>query len=387
MNIILFDGNEYSDLLPLTFTRPVAELRMGILTFTERWKKILQTEKVSFLTRKYLSAKYPVCIEDNNWFINPAYFPNLELILSIKNLQKGESLFSEGELIASNLSYEDFISGNFGRKVEISPGSFHIQYPWDLFSYNRQAISYDFSLITQGRNSLQLSDTVKIIGDPTRIFVEEGVLAEHVILNTREGEIYLGKNAEIMEGSMIRGSLVMCEGAKIHMGSKVYGGTTIGPYSKIGGEVNNVVITGYSNKGHEGFLGNSVLGEWCNLGADTNSSNMKNNYAEVKCWNYTKQGFIKTGLQFAGLIMGDHSKAAISTQFNTGTVVGVSANIFVAGFPPHLIKSFSWGGKSESPLFQINKAFEVAERAMMRRGAELTETDKQILTYIYEELI
>lgn len=383
MNIILFDGKEYSDLLPLTFTRPVAELRMGILTFAERWKLIFQTEKISYLTQRYLSEKYTLQNEEENVFINPAYFPNQDFIFQLKNLKFGEAFYYQEELVAAKTTLENFQLNNFVKKLDITFESFHIQYPWDLFTYNSEAITYDFQLITQGRKSCTLSNTVRIIGDPSQLFVEEGALAECAILNTKEGPIYLGKNSEIMEGAMIRGSFALGTGSKINMGAKVYGGTTVGPYSKVGGEVNNIIILGYSNKGHDGFVGNSVLGEWCNLGADTNSSNLKNNYAEVKLWNYTKQKFIKSGLQFAGLIMGDHSKSAINTQFNTGTVVGVSANIFTSGFPPNIIKSFSWGGKSESPNFKLEQAFEVAEKTMKRRGIELSEQDKKIIEYIY----
>lgn len=383
MNIILFDGKEYFDLLPLTFTRPVAELRMGILTFAERWKLIFQTEKISYLTQGYLSEKYTLQIEEENIFINPAYFPNQDFIYQLKNLKFGEAFYYQEELVAAKTTLENFQLNNFVKKLDITFESFHIQYPWDLFTYNSDAITYDFQLITQGRKSCTLSNTVRIIGDPSQLFVEEGAVAECAILNTKEGPIYLGKNSEIMEGAMIRGSFALGTGSKINMGAKVYGGTTVGPYSKVGGEVNNIIILGYSNKGHDGFVGNSVIGEWCNLGADTNSSNLKNNYAEVKLWNYTKQKFIKSGLQFAGMIMGDHSKSAINTQFNTGTVVGVSANIFTSGFPPNIIKSFSWGGKSESPNFKLEQVFEVAERTMKRRGIELSEQDKKIIEYIY----
>ena len=383
MNIILFDGKEYSDLLPLTFTRPVAELRMGILTFAERWKLIFQTEKISYLTQRYLSEKYTLQNEEENVFINPAYFPNQDFIFQLKNLKFGEAFYYQEELVAAKTTLENFQLNNFVKKLDITFESFHIQYPWDLFTYNSEAITYDFQLITQGRKSCTLSNTVRIIGDPSQLFVEEGAVAECAILNTKEGPIYLGKNSEIMEGAMIRGSFALGTGSKINMGAKVYGGTTVGPYSKVGGEVNNIIILGYSNKGHDGFVGNSVIGEWCNLGADTNSSNLKNNYAEVKLWNYTKQKFIKSGLQFAGMIMGDHSKSAINTQFNTGTVVGVSANIFTSGFPPNIIKSFSWGGKSESPNFKLEQVFEVAERTMKRRGIELSEQDKKIIEYIY----
>lgn len=383
MNIILFDGKEYSDLLPLTFTRPVAELRMGILTFAERWKLIFQTEKISYLTQRYLSEKYTLQNEEENVFINPAYFPNQDFIFQLKNLKFGEAFYYQEELVAAKTTLENFQLNNFVKKLDITFESFHIQYPWDLFTYNSDAITYDFQLITQGRKSCILSNTVRIIGDPSQLFVEEGAVVECAILNTKEGPIYLGKNSEIMEGAMIRGSFALGTGSKINMGAKVYGGTTVGPYSKVGGEVSNIIILGYSNKGHDGFVGNSVIGEWCNLGADTNSSNLKNNYAEVKLWNYTKQKFIKSGLQFAGMIMGDHSKSAINTQFNTGTVVGVSANIFTSGFPPNIIKSFSWGGKSESPNFKLEQAFEVAERTMKRRGIELSEQDKKIIEYIY----
>ncbi|MDR3273257.1 MAG: GlmU family protein [Flavobacteriaceae bacterium] len=384
MNIILFDGEERSNLLPLTFTRPVAELRMGILTFTERWKKILETDQISFLTEKYLSEKYPTRKEAENLFINPAYFPDRDLILTLKNLQLGEALFCNDTIVAANASFENFQAQKFMHKKEIELTSFHIQYAWDLFTYNSQAIAYDFKLLTQGKKSQPLSNTVRVIGDESGIFAEEGVVAECVILNSTEGEIYLGKNSKILEGAMIRGSFALCEGAQINMGAKVYGATTIGPYSKIGGEVNNIVVTGYSSKGHDGFLGNSVLGEWCNLGADTNSSNLKNNYSKVQCWNYAASQFINTNLQFAGLIMGDHSKSAINTQFNTGTVVGAFANIFISGFPPKLIPSFSWGGGKGNPKFELDKAFEVAEKVMERRHIPFTEKDKRIIEELYQ---
>lgn len=384
MNIILFDAEERENLLPLTFTRPVSELRMGIFTFTERWDKIFPTDKTSFLAQDYLSKKYPVHYEQENLFINPAYFPNQDFILTLKNLKKGEALTHEGSIIAACSSENEFLGQKFSKKTEFYFNGIHIKYPWDLFTYNNKAISYDFALISQGRKSQHLSPTVNVIGDRSKIFVEKGVIAEYVTLNAQGGEIYLGEDSEIMEGSLIRGSLALGKGAKIHMGAKIYGGTTIGPYSKVGGEVNNSILTAYSNKGHDGFLGNSVLGEWCNLGAGTNSSNMKNNYDIVKCWNYPRSTFISTELQFSGIIMADHSKAAINTQFNTGTVVGVSANVFTSGFPPNIIKSFSWGGKSESPKFKISKALEVAERMMKRRNKNLSEEEKDILEYIYD---
>lgn len=383
MNLILFDGKERNDLLPLTFTRPVAELRMGILTFSERWKKLLNT-KTSFLTEEYLSEKYPLIEQEYNIFINPAYFPTLEFILTLKNLKKGQSIYSGDEIIAAHASLDDFQNQNFTEKFQLEIQPIHIQYPWDLFSNNNYAITYDFDLITQDRKSQPISETVQVRGDKNKIFIEEGAVVEYCYLNSSDGVIYIGKNAEIMEGCMVRGSLALCEESKLNMGAKIYGGTTVGPHSKMGGELNNVIITGYSNKAHDGFLGNSVLGEWCNLGADSNCSNLKNNYAMVKAWNYPLKKFINTGLQFCGLIMGDHSKSAINTQFNTGTVVGVSSNIFTSGFPPNIIKSFSWGGNSQNVKYKFEKAIEVAEKAMQRRHIKLTDIDKNILKHILE---
>ncbi len=253
-----------------------------------------------------------------------------------------------------------------------------------MFSHNDKAIDFDFELLTQGKISQPLSETNGFLGNREDLFIEEGAQVEFSTLNTKTGKIYIGKNAEVMEGCHLRGPIALCEGSKFNLGAKIYGATTIGPHSKVGGEVNNIVIFGYSNKGHDGFVGNSVIGEWCNFGADTNSSNMKNNYAEVKLWNYKQKKFAKTGLQFAGLIMGDHSKTAINTQLNTGTVVGVAANIFKSGFPPNLVESFSWGGMKGDEKFQLEKAYEVAERAMARRSVALTEEDKAILKYVFE---
>ena len=302
----------------------------------------------------------------------------------IKNLQLGEALIYENEVLAARLNMENFSLSQIEKMTDITEELIFFKKATDLFSLNDKAIDFDFELVTKGRTSAPLSETNGFLGNKEDLFIEEGAEIEFATLNCKTGKIYIGKNAEIMEGSVVRGSLALCEGSKINMGSKIYGATTIGPHSKVGGEVNNIVITGFTNKGHEGFVGNSVIGEWCNLGADTNSSNLKNNYAEVKLWSYPSKKFVKTGLQFCGLIMGDHSKTAINTQFNTGTVVGVGANIFKSGFPPNLIEHFSWGGFKGDEKFRLETAYEVAEKAMARRKIALTEEDKEILKWIYE---
>ena len=259
-----------------------------------------------------------------------------------------------------------------------------IEHTWDIFSKNGDAIVEDFNLITKDRQSQPIPATVNTI-NPEHIFIEKGATVNFATLNASSGPIYIGRDAEVMEGSMVRGPLALCNNATLKLGTRVYGPTTVGPYSKIGGEVNNSVIFAHSNKGHDGFLGNSVIGEWCNLGADTNNSNLKNNYAEVRLWDYQTEGFAKTGLQFCGLMMGDHSKCGINTMFNTGTVVGVSANIFGSGFPRNFVPSFSWGGHKGFVTYKTNKAFEVAEVVMARRKEEFTEKDKAMLEHVFEE--
>jgi len=379
MNIVLFDGDEWDNLLPLTFTKPVASLRMGILSFSERWAKLLNTT-ISHQTQTYLEEKFPIQLQQENIFINPSFFPTKKLVEVIQNLKSNQTLYYKEHILAvktaekSPLATEDLIY--------FQDDLIHIQHSWDLFSYNFQAIEFDFELMTEGKVSQPISATNRVLF-PERIFIEEGAKVEFAILNASEGPIYVGKDAEIMEGSMIRGGLALCEHAKINMGAKIYSGCTIGPHCKVGGELNNVILTAYSNKGHDGFLGNAVIGEWCNLGADTNNSNLKNNYAEVKLWSYKESRFIKTGLQFCGLIMADYAKSAINTQFNTGTVVGVCANIFHSGFPPNMIKHYSWGGNSDAPVFGFDRACEAAEKMMERRKVELTSADKKILKHIF----
>lgn len=382
MNYILFDDSR-QNLLPLTFTRPVCDLRIGILTIREKWEKFLNAT-TSTITEDYLATKFPCEAAENNILINGGVCPTIELVKAIESLAEGSRLVKDGKLLAvshsgdiSDADLSDLQGTEFSRDI------LTVEHPWDIFSKNGEAIKADFELITTGRSSQALSDTVTVIGNGA-VFLEEGAKAEACIFNTSNGPIYLGKNSEVMEGSVIRGSFALCESSQVKLSTKIYGPTTVGPHSKVGGEVNNSVITGFSNKGHDGFLGNSVLGEWCNLGADTNNSNLKNNYDEVRVWNYGEGRFAKTGLQFCGLIMGDHSKSGINTMFNTGTVVGVSTNVFGSGFPRTFIPSFNWGGAGGFSEYNQNKAFATAERVMQRRGLEFDEKEKAILSSVFE---
>jgi UDP-N-acetylglucosamine diphosphorylase/glucosamine-1-phosphate N-acetyltransferase len=382
MNVIFFEENR-EQFLPLTFTRPIADLRIGILTIREKWEKMLNV-KTSSKTVDYLSKKYPIKLSSTNTniWINSSYFPNETLITEIKKLKINEVLMHSTTVIAANTSVFEWSNLTNFTKTTTQSTPLFIENITDIFTKNEAAIQADFELITKGRTSQTLSKTNTLLGN--NIFVEEGAKVEAAILNSTTGPIYIGNDAEIMEGSVVRGPFALCEHATLKLSTKTYGATTIGPYSKVGGEVSNSVVLGYSNKGHDGFLGNSVLGEWCNLGADTNNSNLKNNYAEVKLWNYATEKMEPTGLQFCGLIMGDHSKCGINTMFNTGTVVGVSANIFGGNFPPNFIPSFSWGGASGFETYQLNKAFEVATQVMERRNVPFTEVDKEILTTIFQ---
>ncbi|HEX8515732.1 MAG TPA: GlmU family protein [Bacteroidia bacterium] len=387
MNYILFDDITRENLLPLTFTRPVADIRIGILTIREKWERMLNAE-LSTRTEEYLQKKYPMefAIDTDNFWINGSFCPNEKLLEEIKLLQPYHALLSGGVVIAANTgadkNFDIGLSENY-TKFESHAKPLHIQNPWDIFSKNGEAIRADFDLVTKGRISLALSATNQVIG-LENIFVEEGAKVECAILNASSGPIYIGKEAEVMEGSIIRGPFSLGEHSALKLGAKIYGPTTIGPHSKVGGEVNNSVIFGFSNKAHDGFLGNSVLGEWCNIGADSNNSNLKNNYAEVKLWNYTKERFVGTGLTFCGLIMGDHSKCGINTMFNTGTVVGVNANIFGSGFPRNFVPSFSWGGAAGFTTYKVKDAFEVASRVFERRSLVFDETEQEILTHVFE---
>ena len=383
MQLVFSDAQFWEDFLPLTFTRPVAEMRCGILTFSERWKKLLEIEDVTYITEEYLEEKFVRPAKTESLFIVPNFLPSEKVLQQIKDLQFGEALVYENELLVARINMDNFSLNQIEKMTDIEEELLFFKQPTDLFSLNDKAINFDFDLLTKGRTSQPLSSTNGFLGNPDDLFIEEGAEIEFATLNTKTGKIYIGKNAEIMEGCHLRGPIALCEDSKFNLGAKIYGATTIGPHCKVGGEVNNIVIFGYSNKGHDGFVGNSVIGEWCNLGADTNSSNLKNNYATVKLWNYGQKKFVDTGLQFAGLIMGDHSKTAINTQFNTGTIVGVAANIFKSGFPPNLVEGFSWGGMKGDEKFNLKKSYEVAEKAMGRRKVELTEADKKILEHIH----
>lgn len=383
MNYILFDGEERDNLLPLTYTRPVAELRIGILTIREKWEKYLGYT-TSTLTEDYLSKKFPIVEASINLMINSSFCPNEKLVELITSLKEKEAVYYNDNLLAFvTLEDEEPELSEYSR-IDFEGDLLQIEYPWDIFEKNDRALREDFKLITEGRESEPISDTNRVL-NPENIFIEEGAEVEFSILNAKDAPIYIGKDALVMENVSIRGGMALCEKSVLKMGSKIYGATTIGPYSTVGGEVKNVVLTAYSNKGHEGYLGNAVLGEWCNLGADTNNSNLKNNYAEVKAWNYPEERFIPTGLQFCGLIMGDHSKSAINTMFNTGTVVGVNANIFGAGFPRNFIPSYSWGGASKTITYRTNKAIETAKLMMARKNVEFTEDDQEIFEFIFEE--
>jgi UDP-N-acetylglucosamine diphosphorylase/glucosamine-1-phosphate N-acetyltransferase len=383
MNYILSDGYHRENLFPFTFTRPVCDIRIGILTIREKWEKWLGNS-VSSLTEEYLSEKFPVVIGQENIVINGSYLPNADVLAAIQSLKKGEALMDQEQYIAYStddvkisFNSEDFVLIPFKSPV------LTVKNTWDIFSKNGEALQSDFDLLTKGRKSQPISDTNQVL-NPENIFIEEGAIVEFCILNASIGPIYIGKNALMMEGCMVRGGFALCDGAILKMGAKIYGPTTAGPGCKLGGEVNNSVLFANSNKGHDGFLGNSVLGEWCNIGADTNTSNLKNNYAEVRLWSYKTEGFARTGLQFCGLMMGDHSKCGINVMFNTGTVVGVSANIFGGGFPRNFIPSFSWGGASGFTTFLPKKAFEVATAMMERRGMQFNETEARILEHVFE---
>ncbi|HUW06799.1 MAG TPA: GlmU family protein [Williamwhitmania sp.] len=385
-SLVLFDSN-HRDLLPLTFTRPVAEIRVGILTITRKWEMFLGL-KASFYTEDYLQEKYPMVLTDDNLLVNGGVIPERELAKRVSTLSFGEALTWKGELIAARASSSEaskILSGDLtGLRVHnLDAEPVKVARPYDIFRLNGQAIHLDFEELTLGRKSASLSSTNRVIA-PENVFVEEGAYVECSIINASTGPIYIGEHAEIMEGSIVRGPFALCEHSSLKMGAKIYGPTTIGPYSKVGGEINNSVVFGYSNKAHDGFLGNSVIGEWCNLGADTNNSNLKNNYEEVKLWSYSEERFVKTGLQFCGLIMGDHSKCGINTMFNTGTVVGVSANIFGDGFPRNYIPSFSWGGAAGMVDYLLEKALQTAEKVVARRGIDLSEVDKKVLQHIYD---
>lgn len=396
MNIILFDSWCRTHLLPLTYTRPIADIRVGILTVREKWEHYLAQE-TSSLTRSYLQEKFPLQTSADNLLISGALLPNAELISAIQQLEVGQALYDENKLLAFRTddaaNLRNFFDGYLRNRTAALPlqqvlytGRYDMLVrPYHIFTYNEQEIERDFALLTAGRQSQPISDTNVVIGDRSRIFIEEGAVVECATLNTKEGCIYIGRDAEVMEGCRLRGPVALCEHAVTKMDAKIYGATTIGPYSKMGGELANVVVFGFSNKAHDGFIGNAVIGEWCNLGADTNCSNLKNNYSNVRLWNYATKHLEDTGLQFCGLIMGDYSKCGINSMFNTGTTVGVCCGLFDTGFHPKFVPSFSFGKPGITyEIYQLEKAFTTAEIVMARRHKKFDILEQNILKKVYE---
>ncbi len=387
MNYILFDSFRRDNLLPFVYTRPVADIRLGILTIREKWEMMLGV-KTSTLTEDYLGKKYPLVKTGDNILINGSVLPTKQLIERIAKLESGETLAKDDAILAMRLSAEeiDRLEENEDLIEHLFEGDFlKINNSWDIFSLNAQAIQDDFKLLTKGRKSAALPTTNFVKGDKKNIFLEKGAKVDFTFLNAENGPIYIGKDAEIMEGSKVRGPFAMCEHSTLKMDAKIYGGTTIGPHCKVGGEVNNVVFFGYSNKAHDGFLGNSVVGEWCNFGADTNNSNLKNTYDNIRIYSIAEETFVNTGLQFCGLLMGDHSKTGINTMFNTGTVVGVSCNIFGSGYQRNFIPSFSWGGAQGLKPFNMKRAFEVATAVFKRRDKKFDTVEQDILTHVFNQ--
>ncbi|MCB0530054.1 MAG: GlmU family protein [Saprospiraceae bacterium] len=392
LNIILFDSDARNHLLPLTATRPMGELRVGILTLREKWERSLKGT-ASYITQEYLQEKYPIRIEEENIIVNAGILPNEALCRRISELEPSEALLLDGELVAARLNETQFehligdeeVHSLQGVELDKNIPVVQVKHLWELTLLGKQAIADDFALIAKGRKSHQISATNHIIGPTQNLFVEEGVRMECCTLNVHSGPIYIGKNVEIMEGAMLRGPVSIGEGSILKMGAKIYGPTTIGPHCRVGGEVTRSILMGYTNKAHDGFLGDGVLGEWCNIGADSNNSNLKNNYGEVKLWDYHTKRFEKTGQQFVGLIMGDHSKCGINTMFNTGTVVGIFANVYGAGFLRNFIPDFAWGGDGGGfRTYKFTEACETAANVMARRNQQFTELDKAILYHVYD---
>lgn len=376
MKLLLADHQAHLKFAPLTLTRPVGALRCGIYTNAERWLKWFPEAAIGFETEAYLQAKFPA-VEGIK--INAQVLPNEELAAALQALPDNTSLYSNELWLATN--------GEALSKINYTgENPIILKERWDLFEQNDAVLKADFLLATGGRQSGKLSKSNTLIGNTDQLFIEEGAVVEGAILNTKTGPIYIGKNVEIMEGALLRGPLAILDGAVIKMGAKIYGGTTIGPECRIGGEVSNSIFYGYTNKGHDGFIGNALLGEWCNLGADTNCSNLKNNYGLVNTYSYEHQAQIKTPLQFMGVCMGDHSKTAINVQLNTATVIGVSANIFSSGFPDKFIPSFSWVSDAQTDAFQLSKAIEAAKAMMSRRKIDFTAADQEIFETLSKQV-
>ena len=391
MPILFVDDSARTGLLPLTYARPAADLRFGVLTLAEKWSRYLELS-VGHLTEDYLTPLYSQEIGEDNFLVAGNLVPNVETVSWVRQLQAGMAFYREGRFVAARLdrsATEQFAGGTVEPSVVRSevphlPLAF-VERPADLFLGNADAITADFELLTRERKSAPLSETNRLIGSPDQIFIEEEASLEACVLNVEAGPIYIGKGATILEGGMFRGPIAIGEGAVVKMGAKVYSGTTIGPHCKVGGEISNVIFQANTNKGHDGYLGNAVVGEWCNIGADTNASNLKNDYGEVKVWSYAAGKMVGSGLQFHGLIMGDHGKTGINTMLNTGTVIGFSANVFGTGFPPTFIPSFIWGGAQGTQAYRLDKAMDTARRVMARRHQDFTEAHRGVFEHIFAQ--
>lgn len=385
MNVILFDDPLIRvELFPFTMTRPTGNIRVGIQTIDEKWHSWLGV-RPSFLTEPYLQHKFPLHPDSDNLLINGSICPDDKLVSAIERLKDGETLVAGDLIIASRSNATVWPVLPERRSIPYGEGLVLINKPWKIFMENATQISADLARITQGRVSSEIDDRHTIVYGKENLFVEEGVTTRACIINAERGPVYLGKNSTIHEGAIVRGAFALCEGSEVNVGAKIRGDTTIGPFSKVGGEVAAAMIYGYSNKAHDGYLGCSVVGEWCNIGADSNTSNLKNNYETVKAWNHATAEFQDTGLQFCGLMMGDHSKCGINSMFNTGTVVDVFANVFGEGFLRSYIPSFTWGGTHQLTTYKLEKALETLKRVMERRHVQPTEIDTGILTRVYEQ--
>ncbi len=394
MHIVLFDTQiVHENLLPLSFTRPVSDFRVGIMTIREKWQKYCPDAEITQCTAEYLNPKFHDGRTADAGALHVAgnVVPDPDFVSAALALTPGQAMMRGVQVLAFRGTTEDLDAGNFQDTVEAPVGTSLLTYVFDIFLANAKAIEDDFRLLTEGRVSMPLSDTNTVIGElydaegRQRIFLEEGADVEGAVINLKTGPVYVGKDASIMEGAALRGPIALCRKACIRMGAKVYGGTTLGPYCKIGGEVDNVVLFGYSNKAHEGYLGNAVIGEWCNIGAGTNASNLKNDYSKIRIWNYATRSFMRTDLQFCGLIMGDHSKAGINCMFNTATVVGVGCNIHGAGFPRAFIPSFSEGSPGGGFTdVALDKFGVIAERMMSRRGLVYSDVERKIFEAIFD---
>lgn len=395
LNIVLFDSHKrHCDLLPMSFTRPLADFRVGILTLRQKWERIMPG-RYSYLPEEYLRGKFAMAGTGSSTFIAGWVLADARLAEAVAALGDGEGLAAGGELIAfrgGREAFEAALDNPAAEGVrEYDAPLRALEFVYDIFRLNGQAICDDYRLLTAGRESQPLPDSCRLIGSPTlpdglpAVFIEEGADLEGASFNVKEGPVYIGRRASVMEGAAVRGPFALGDDAKVRMGTKIYGATTVGPWCKVGGEIDNAVIFGYSNKAHDGYLGNAVVGEWCNIGAGVNASNLKNDYSKIRIWNYPRHTFMRTDLQFCGLIMADHSKAGINCMFNTATVVGVGCNIHGSGFPRVFIPSFSEGSPAGGMTdVSLDRFCVIAQRVMARRGIDLTDDDRAIFSRVYQ---